>query len=63
MAAQMALQLAEQMVKEDRVDAAKANLQQAKNQFVLYRDLIGEDERDDVKNGSGHYKASSKHRE
>jgi hypothetical protein len=48
-AAQMALQLAEQMVKENRVEAAKANLQQAKNQLVLYRGLIGENDGDDVK--------------
>jgi hypothetical protein len=48
-AAQMALQLAEQMVKENRVEAAKANLQQAKNQLVLYRGLIGEHDGDDVK--------------
>lgn len=48
-AAQMALQLAEQMVKEDRVEAAKANLQQAKNQLVLYRGLVGEHEGDQVR--------------
>lgn len=48
-AAQMALQLAEQMVEEDRVEAAKANLQQAKNQLVLYRGLMGERESEDVK--------------
>jgi hypothetical protein len=48
-AAQLALQLAEQMVKEDQVEAAKANLQLAKNQLVLYRGLVGKHESDDVK--------------
>lgn len=48
-AAQMALQLAEQMVEQNRVDAAKANLQQAKNHLVLYRGLIGEKESNEVK--------------
>ena len=48
-AAQMALQLAEQMVKQNRPEAAKANLQQAKNYLVVYRGLIGESESDDVR--------------
>jgi hypothetical protein len=47
-AAQMALQLAEQMVKQDRPEAAKANLQQAKNYLVMYRGIIGEEKNDEV---------------
>jgi hypothetical protein len=47
-AAQMAVQLAEQMVKQDRPDAAKANLQQAKNYLVMYRGLIGDEENEDI---------------
>lgn len=42
--AQLALQLAERMVNQDRHKAAKANLQLAKNHLALYRDLIAEDE-------------------
>ncbi len=48
-AAQMALQLAEQMIKQQRIEAAKANLQEAKNQLVLYRGVVGEREDDEVK--------------
>lgn len=47
--AQHALQLAERMVKQERFEAAKANLQIAKNHLVLYRGLIAESESDKVR--------------
>jgi hypothetical protein len=52
-AAQMALQLAEQMVEQKRPEAAKLNLQQAKNYLVMYRGLVGEEESDNVKKLEG----------
>jgi hypothetical protein len=52
-AAQMALQLAEQMVKQQRPEAAKLNLQQAKNYLVMYRGLVGEETSDDVRKLEG----------
>jgi hypothetical protein len=36
------------MVKQDRPEAAKANLQQAKNYLVMYRGIIGEEKNDEV---------------
>ncbi len=42
--AQHALQIAERMVRQGRYDAAKDNLQIAKNHLVLYRGLIPESE-------------------
>jgi hypothetical protein len=47
--AQMALQLAERMVEQERLEAGKANLQLAKNQLVIYRGLIAEGGRQEVR--------------
>lgn len=46
--AQMALQFAERMVEQQRYEAARANLQLAKNNLALYRSLIGKSEGEPV---------------
>lgn len=46
---QLALQLAERMVEQGREEAAKANLQLARNQLELYRGLLAKGESEHVK--------------
>jgi hypothetical protein len=48
-AAQLALQLAERMVAQNRPEAAKANLEQAKYQLDLYRGLVAEGDQENVR--------------
>jgi hypothetical protein len=47
--AQMGLQLAERMVEQGRKEAAKANLQIAKNRLELYRGLLAEGKSEHVR--------------
>lgn len=51
--AQMALQLAERMVEQGREEAAKANLQLAKNHLELYRGLLAKGETEHVRKLQG----------
>jgi hypothetical protein len=51
--AQMALQLAERMTEQGRDEAAKANLQLAKNHLELYRGLLAEGESEHVRKLQG----------
>lgn len=51
--AQMALQLAERMVEQGREEAAKANLQLAKNHLELYRGLLAKGESEHVRKLQG----------
>ncbi len=48
-AAQRALQLAERMVEQERPEAARVNLQLAKNHLVIYRGLIPKSEEEKVR--------------
>jgi hypothetical protein len=48
-AAQLALQLAERMVAQNRPEAANANLEQAKYQLDLYRGLVAEGDQEEVR--------------
>jgi len=48
-AAERALQLAERMVEQARPEAAKENLQLAKNHLVIYRGLIAKSEQEKVR--------------
>lgn len=47
--AQAALQIAERMVEQERYEAAKANLQLAKNYLEVYRSLISKDDAEKVR--------------
>lgn len=48
-AAQLALQLAERMVAQNRPEAAKANLEQARYQLDLYRGLVAEGDQEEIR--------------